>query len=76
MAQQDLRTYKRRGVTRESGYHTCDKTTGGERYILFAKRTKIKNSVFTFDKSELSLVELFENGNSYRFAIVCYGIIK
>ena len=30
MAQQDLRTYRRRGVTRASGYHTCEETTGGE----------------------------------------------
>ena len=27
---QDLRTYRRRVVTRESGYHTCEETTGGE----------------------------------------------
>ena len=30
MIQKNLRTYRRRNVTRESGYHTCESTTGGE----------------------------------------------
>ena len=28
MNQNELRTYQRRSVTRERGYHTCEETTG------------------------------------------------
>ena len=28
--QNDFRTYRRRSVTRNSGYHVCENTTGGE----------------------------------------------
>ena len=62
MAQKDLRTYHRREVTRESGYHTCDVTTGGECYILRAKRYICdKDSVtFIFCRPKVNLVELFK----------------
>lgn len=65
MAQHDLRTYRRRGVTRESGYHTCEETTGGECYIVYAQRISINQSEkFTFIKDEIKLVDLFEKGLS------------
>jgi hypothetical protein len=64
--QQDLRTYRRRGVTRESGYHTCDETTGGECLIKRASQyvCQKKQEVFVFKRSSLELVELFEKGIS------------
>lgn len=64
--QQDLRTYRRRGVTRESGYHTCENTTGGECLIKRSSRfmCKKEQEVFTFRRSSLELVELFEKGIS------------
>mgnify|MGYP004521777177 FL=1 len=60
--QQDLRTYRRRVVTRESGYHTCNETTGGECVIKRASRFICNNmqEVFIFRRSYLELVELFE----------------
>lgn len=71
MAQQDLRTYRRRGVTRESGYHTCEDTTGGECLVVKAERYVCKRDVevFRFQRSRLELVELFENGIS----LVAFG---
>lgn len=62
MAQKDLRTYHRREVTRESGYHTCSDTTGSECYILHAKRYICdRDSVtFVFTRSSVDVVELFE----------------
>lgn len=64
--QQDLRTYRRREVTRESGYHTCEKTTGGECLIKKASRfiCQKEREVFTFQRSALELVDLFEKGIS------------
>lgn len=38
MAQKDLRTYRRRITTRESGYHTCEDTTGGECRIVYSEK--------------------------------------
>lgn len=71
MQQRDLRTYRRREVTRTSGYRTCDETTGGECRIVYAERYVCdENSViFTFSRSSLELVELFENGIS----IIAFG---
>ncbi len=69
MAQHDLRTYRRRGATRESGYHACGETTGGECYVVYAERLTLKNNRFTFYKKELPLVELFERGIS----IIAFG---
>lgn len=71
MQQKDLRTYQRRGVTRESGYHTCDETTGGECKIAHTQKYTCKsNSVtFVFNRSSLELVELFEKG----IGIIAFG---
>lgn len=71
MAQKDLRTYHRRGVTRESGYHTCDETTGGECLILHAERYVCDSDTvtFTFARSSVEAVELFEKGLS----IIAFG---
>ena len=66
MAQKDLRTYRRRGVTRESGYHTCEETTGGECRIMHAERYVCDSDevTFIFSRPSLELVELFEKGIS------------
>lgn len=71
MAQKDLRTYHRRSTTRESGYHTCDETTGGECIIARTTRFTCTDSVsvFTFSRSSLELTELFEKGIS----IIAFG---
>lgn len=71
MAQKDLRTYRRRGVTRESGYHTCEETTGGECRIMRAERyiCDAPEVTFVFSRSSLELVELFEKGIS----IIAFG---
>lgn len=62
MEQKDLRTYQRRGVTRESGYHTCEETTGGECLVVKAQTYKMKSAceTFTFAKNDVELMELFE----------------
>lgn len=71
MAQQDLRTYRRRGVTRESGYHTCEETTGGECIIQKSEKYTCskEQEIFTFKRWSLDLVELFERGLS----IIAFG---
>lgn len=71
MAKKDLRTYHRRSVTRESGYHTCNDTTGGECIIIHAERYECKNKTvkFTFFRSSVDVVELFEKGLS----IIAFG---
>ncbi len=71
MQQKDLRTYQRRGVTRESGYHTCEETTGGECIIAhaFQFNCRDRETVFTFKRSTLDVVELFENG----ITIIAFG---
>ena len=71
MSQQDLRTYRRRGVTRESGYHTCEETTGGECVIKRSTRYICRSNieVFRFHRSRLELIELFEKGIS----IIAFG---
>ena len=71
MAQKDLRTYHRRGVTRESGYHTCDETTGSECIVLHSKRYVCDSNTvtFTFARSSVDVVELFEKGIS----IIAFG---
>ena len=71
MNQKDLRTYHRRGATRESGYHTCDDTTGGECYIIRAERYVCKKDsvTFIFKRSSVNMVELFEKGIS----IIAFG---
>ena len=71
MAQKDLRTYHRRGVTRESGYHTCNEATGGECLVLYAERYVCDNDTVTlvFSRSSVDVVELFEKGIS----IIAFG---
>ena len=71
MDQNYLRTYHRRSVTRESGYHTCDETTGSECLILHANRYVCQNEIttFIFSRSSVDLVELFEKGIS----IIAFG---
>lgn len=71
MAQKDLRTYCRRHTTRESGYHTCEETTGGECMVLRAERFTCAGdeAIFTFKRDSLELVELFERGIS----IIAFG---
>jgi hypothetical protein len=66
MAQKDLRTYRRRETTRESGYHTCEDTTGGECRIVYSEKhiCASKSEVLIFHRDELKLVELFEKGIS------------
>lgn len=61
MAQKDLRTYQRRGVTRESGYHTCNDTTGGECLVVRAERyvCDINPVSFVFKRLSIDMVELF-----------------
>ena len=71
MPQKDLCTYRRREVTRESGYHTCEETTGGECLIMHAQRYLCDTNTvtFKFSRSSLKLVELFEKGIS----IIAFG---
>ena len=71
MPQKDFRTYHRRSTTRESGYHTCEETTGGECLIARAAQYVCSKSieVFTFSRPLLELVELFEKGIS----IIAFG---
>lgn len=66
MAQKDLRTYHRRGATRESGYHTCNETTGGECLVLHAEQYVCDSDTvtFVFSRSSVDVVELFEKGIS------------
>lgn len=66
MAQKDLRTYHRREVTRKSGYHTCDETTGSECIIVHAQRYVCKqdSEKFVFHRPSLALIELFKRGIS------------
>jgi len=66
MAQKDLRTYHRRETTRESGYHTCEDTTGGECRIVYSEKhiSGSKKESIIFHRNELVLVELFEKGIS------------
>lgn len=65
MEQMNMRTYRRRDVTRRSGFHTNGKSTGGECILLDAY--KINNAsgecVFTFARENLNLIELFDSGN-------------
>lgn len=71
MAQHNLRTYSRRGVTRQSGYHTCDETTGGECIIVHAAHYKSQASqeTFTFRREQLDLTEVFGKNIS----IIAFG---
>ena len=61
MAQSDLRTYRRRSTTRESGYHVCDEYTGGECIISFSERLAIGNKayVLSFNRPSATIPALF-----------------
>lgn len=65
MEQKDLRTYKRRKVTRTSGFQTNGENTGGECILLDAYKLKnVCDSIkFNFKRENLELVELFGCGN-------------
>ena len=71
MDQKFLRTYQRRNVTRTSGYHTCEDTTGGECIIKNSQLFPYteKNISFYFFRNSIDLIELFEKGIS----IIAFG---
>jgi len=71
MAQNNFRTYRRRAITRESGYHTCEDTTGGECIILRSERIiqKDKHIKLSFTRKNLELIELFEQS----VGIIAFG---
>lgn len=62
----DFRTYHRRSVTRNSGYHVCDDTTGGECFIKTSTKLVMntKEINLLFKPKDFKLIELFENGTS------------
>lgn len=71
MAQKDLRTYRRRDVTRKSGYHTCDDSTGGECLIRHSELyiTDKDQVCFIFYRDSLELTELFNKS----LALIAFG---
>ena len=71
LEQNELRTYQRRSVTRESGYHTCEETTGGECIVIEAQKLQSQKNIetFSFYKKNIELLELFNKG----IAILCFG---
>ena len=71
MEQNTLRTYQRRNVTRESGYHTCDETTGGECIVIKASKMKTtsKEERLVFERESIRLYELFNK----KIGILCFG---
>ena len=70
-AMQELRTYQRRTSSRESGYHTCNTTTGGECKIKIAEQYECSQPLecFYFNRKNIQLTELFEKG----IAIIAFG---
>ena len=71
MAQQDFRTYRRRSVTRESGYHTCAETTGGECILKYTEKIiqPSNKMALSFQRKDLEVVELFDKG----ICIIAFG---
>lgn len=67
----ELRTYQRRSTSRESGYHACDTTTGGECIIRIAEEYECNKAeeIFVFSRKKLDLTEIFEKG----IAIIAFG---
>lgn len=67
MEKQELRTYRRRLTTRESGYHVCDDATGGECVILNAQIVELPKGItkLVFYRDELKLLDLFESGSGF-----------
>lgn len=78
MQQKDLRTYQRRGVTRESGYHTCEETTGGECIIAhaFQFNCRDRETVFTFKRSTLDVVSCLKTELLLLLLVVIFGQSK
>ena len=58
-------------MTRASGYHTCDETTGGECCVVCAERYTLPTSThtFTFGKADINAPELFEKN----FGLLAFG---
>lgn len=71
MDQNILRTYRRRSVTRESGYHTCEETTGGECVITKASKMKANSNEETliFERDYIKLYDLFNK----KMGVLCFG---
>ena len=71
MEQNVLRTYQRRSVTRESGYHTCDDTTGGECIVINASKliTNSDKEIMLFKRDSIELYNLFNKN----IGILCFG---
>lgn len=79
MPQFDLRTYRRRSVTRESGYHTCDETTGGECILQYTESLILTESEteLCFYRESISLSKLFnKNMSLLSFGGFVYGTDK
>lgn len=71
MNQNELRTYQRRSVTRESGYHTCEETTGGECIIIRAQKTRVTSNkeIYIFRRKKIIVPELFKS----KMGLLCFG---
>lgn len=72
MALKEFRTYRRRDVTRKSGFKASGTTTGAECKVRFSKRLKVLNAgtelVYKFNN--LELIKLFKSDRS----LLAYGI--
>lgn len=75
MQKQELRTYKRRKVTRQSGFHTCDEFTGSECKIISSERYQCiaPTEQLELKKNNVELVCLW---NSNKALLAFGGIIK
>lgn len=66
MSLKDFRTYRRRKVTRESGFKVSGDTTGGEAKVYFSKRLIIKDNqeslIYGYDS--IKLTKLFLSSKS------------
>lgn len=69
--QRDFRTYKRRPVTRRSGYKVAGDKTGGECIILNSEKYIASNDSisFNFYRKHIKLEELFESN----FGMIAFG---
>lgn len=71
MSKEDLRTYHRRETTRESGYHTCEITTGAEAEVHYSEVLHIDQTKTSlrFRKDKIELVPIFGG----KYSIVAFG---
>ena len=71
MSQHNLRTYRRRSVTRESGYHTSAETTGGECILRYTEKITTKDNItkLLFERNKISAYKLFNKNK----AILAFG---